>query len=310
MDMLFQSFHEDTLSHIIQKMSFLSLTGPGILGNFLMLLKHVRTLVMSHEKNSIDLILIQLAISNIVIICTTGIRDITTMVYFSNFLLGDIVCKIMVYLSRVARGISICTTCLLSVVQAITISPRNTLWRKFKPHTTWQVLPHLLLFWVFSFLISSNLLHYITAVNKNESNVRMYVGYCYMLPAPQIVRWLFLCLMALRDLMFQTLMGCSSGYMALYLYKHHKRVLYLQSSRFAKYPSPEIRATQSTLILMACFLFFYWTDFILSFYTGITLSEESTTLHAKIFLEVGYCSLSPFVLLSRNIHITGCWSAH
>ncbi|XP_004599650.2 vomeronasal type-1 receptor 100-like [Ochotona princeps] len=233
------------------------------------------------------------------------------MVYFSNFLLGEIICKTVVYLSRVARGISICTTCLLSVVQAITISPRNTLWRKFKPRTAWQVLPHLLLFWVFSFLISSNLLHYITAVNnKSECNVKMYVGYCYMLPAPQIIRLFFLCLMALRDFTFQSLMGWSSGYMALYLYKHHKRVLYLQSSRFAKYPSPEIRATQSTLILMACFLFFYWTDFILSFYIGITLSEESTTLHAKIFLEVGYCSLSPFVLLSRGIHITGCWSAH
>ncbi|XP_040851264.1 putative vomeronasal receptor-like protein 4 [Ochotona curzoniae] len=302
---------EVTQSHLIWKMSFLSLTAPGILGNFLMLLKHARILVTSREKNSIDLILIQLAISNIVIICTTGISDITTVVYFSNFLLGETVCKIMVYLSRVARGISICTTCLLSVVQAITISPRNTLWRKFKPHTAWQVLPHLLLFWVFSFLISSNLLHYITAVNNmNESNVRMYVGYCYMLPAPQIIRWLFLCLMALRDLTFQSLMSWSSLYMALYLYKHHKRVLYLQSSRCAKYPSPEIRATQSTLILMTCFLFFYWTDFIFSLYTGITLPEESTTLHAKIFLEVGYCSLSPFVLISRGIHITGCRSAH
>ncbi|XP_040844430.1 putative vomeronasal receptor-like protein 4 [Ochotona curzoniae] len=302
---------EDTQSHLIWKMSFLSFTGLGILGNVLLFLKHVRILVLSREKISIDLILIQLAISNIVIICTTGIRDITTVVYFSNFLLGDIICKIMVYLSRVARGISICTTCFLSVVQAITISPRNTLWRKFKPHTACQVLPHLLLFWVFSFLISSNLLHYITAVNnKNESNVRMYVGYCYMLPAPQIIRWLFLCLMALRDFTFQSLMYWSSLYMAVYLYKHHRRVLYLQSSKCAKYPSPEIGATQSTLILMTCFLFFYWTDFILSLYTGITLSEESTTLHAKILLEVGYCSLSPFVLISRGIHITECWSAH
>ncbi|XP_040844862.1 putative vomeronasal receptor-like protein 4 [Ochotona curzoniae] len=300
-----------TQSHLIWKVSFFSLMGPGILGNFLMLFKHVRILIMSREKNSIDLMLIHLAISNNVIICTRWISDIITVAYIRNFLLGEIVCKIMIYLNRVARSLSICTTCLLSIVHAITISPRNTLWRKFKPHTACQVLPHLLLFWVFSFLISSNLLHYITAVNnKNESNVRMYVGYCFMLPAPQMVRWLFLCLMALRDLTFQSLMYWSSGYMALYLYKHHKRVLYLQSSRCAKYPSPEIRATQSTLILMTCFLLSYWADFILSFYTGITLSKESRAANTKIFLELGYATLSPFVLISRDIHITSCWSAH
>ncbi|XP_040851267.1 putative vomeronasal receptor-like protein 4 [Ochotona curzoniae] len=300
-----------TQSHLIWKVSFFSFMGPGILGNFLMLLKHVRILVMSREKNSIDLMLIHLAISNNVIFCTSWISDIITVFYISNFLVGEIVCKIMIYLNRVSRSLSICTTCLLSVVQAITISPRNTLWRKFKPHTAWQVLPHLLLFWIFSFLISYNLVHYITAINnKNESDVRMYAGYCYMLPAPQMVRWLFLSLMALRDLTFQSLMGCSSGYMALHLYKHHKHVLYLQSSRCAKYPNPEIRATQTILILMTCFLLSYWADFILSFYAGITLSEESRAANTKIFLELGYAALSPFVLISRDIHITSCWSAH
>ncbi|XP_040844312.1 putative vomeronasal receptor-like protein 4 [Ochotona curzoniae] len=301
-----------TQRHLIWKISFLSLMGPGILGNFLMLLKHVRILVMSREKNSIDLILIHLVISNNVIIFTRWISDIITVTYVSNFLLSDIVCKVMIYLSRVARSLSICTTCLLSVVQAITISPRNTLWRKFKPHTAWQVLPYLLFFWIFSFLISSNLLHYITAVNNstNEPQVRTYIGYCHMLPAPQMVRWLFLCLMALRDLTFQSLMYWSSLYMALYLYKHHKRVVYLQSSRCTKYPSPEIRATQSTLILMTCFLLSYWADFIFSFYTGITWSQQSTTLGIKLFLELGYASLSPFVLISRDIHIASCCSAH
>ncbi|XP_004599770.2 putative vomeronasal receptor-like protein 4 [Ochotona princeps] len=300
-----------TQRHLIWKMSFLSLMGPGILGNFLMLLKHARILVISREKNSIDLMLIHLALSNNVIICTRWISDIITVICISNFLLSDIVCKIMVYLSRVARSLSICTTCLLSVVQAITISPRNTLWRKFKPHTAWQILPYLLFCWVFSFLISSNLLHYITAMNStNEAQVRTYIGYCYMLSAPQVVRWLFLCLMALRDLTFQSLMGWSSGYMAFYLYKHHKRVLYLQSSRCAKYPSPEIRATQSILILMTCFLLSYWADFIFSFYKGITRSEESSALSIKAFLELGYATLCPFVLISRDIHFTSCWRVH
>ncbi|XP_062043068.1 putative vomeronasal receptor-like protein 4 [Lepus europaeus] len=299
-----------TWSDIIQRIILLSLTGPGVVGNFLVLVRYVCTLVMGPEKKPINLILIHLAVSNILIICTTGVRVITIVIYFSNFL-SDIGCKAVMYLNRVARSLSICTTCLLSVVQAITVSPRTTCWRKLKPHSAWQLLPYLLLFWVLSLLISSNLLHYITAVNSvNGSGVRMYAEYCYMLPAGRIVRWLFLSLMALRDLTFQSVMGWSSGHMALRLYKHHKRILYLQSSRTAKHPSPEVRATQSTLVLMTCFLFSYWTDFIFSFYIGSTLTGIFTISNIKILLEVGYASLSPFVLISRDAHVGTCWRAH
>ncbi|NP_001160787.1 vomeronasal 1 receptor oryCunV1R1630 [Oryctolagus cuniculus] len=298
-----------TWSDVIQRMIFFSLTGPGVVGNFLVLVRYVCTLVIGSEKKSIDLILIHLAFSNILIICTTGVRDITTVIYFRNFL-GDIGCKAVIYLNRVARSLSICTTCLLSVVQAITVSPGTTRWRKLKPRTAWQLLPYLLLFWVFSLLISSNLLHYITAVNSvNGSGVRTYIRYCYMLPAGRIVKWLFLSLMALRDLTFQSVMGWSSGHIALRLYKHHKRVLYLQSSRTAKHPSPEVRATQSTLILMTCFLFSYWTDFIFSLYTGSTFTGIFTISNIKILLELSYASLSPFVLTSRDVHVSKCWRA-
>ncbi|XP_040844863.1 putative vomeronasal receptor-like protein 4 [Ochotona curzoniae] len=300
-----------TWSDLTQRIIILSLTGPGMVGNFLIVVRHAHTLVMGSVKKSIDLILIHLAFSNIIIICTTGVRDIITIIFISNFLLGDIFCKTVFYLNKVARSLSICTTCLLSVVQAITISARNTLWTKLKPHTAWQVLPYLLLIWVFSFLISSNVLQYTTAVNNmNKSAVRKHVEYCYLLPAPHIIRWLFLCLMALRDLTFQSLMGWSSLYMGLHLYKHHKRVLYLQRSRCAKYPSPEIRATQSTLILMTCFLFFYWADFILSFYIGFTLTQIFTLSNVKLFPEFGFASLSPCVLIAREFHLAKCWSAH
>ncbi|XP_040851273.1 putative vomeronasal receptor-like protein 4 [Ochotona curzoniae] len=295
---------------LIQRAIFLFLIGLGFGGNFFLFVKHVHMVAMGPEGKPTDIILIHLALSNIVILCASIMSGTSLAFLLSNFL-GNIICKTVVYLNRVARSLSICTTCLLSVVQALTLSPRNTLWRKLKPRTAWQVLPYLLTFWVFSFLISSNLLHYITAVNStDESRFRTYIGLCYMLPAPQIIRWLFLCLMTLRDLTFQSLMGWSSGYMALYLYKHHRRVLYLQSSRFAKYPSPEIRATWSILILMACFLLFYWADFIFSFYLGSICIEAFSFSNIQMFLGLGYASLSPFVLISRDSNLVNCWFIH
>ncbi|XP_051050588.1 putative vomeronasal receptor-like protein 4 [Phodopus roborovskii] len=287
----------------IQRLTFISLTGLGILGNIILFVRHMYTFIMSPEKKNIDVILIHLAFVNTIIIHCIGVRDIATIFYFRNFL-GDFGCKTIIYLERVARGLSICTTCLLSVVQAVTISHRTTLCRKVKPQTAWQVLPFLLLFWIFNSLISSNLLHYITATRSmNRSEVGMYTGYCYMLPSKYTVKWLFLSLMALRDVIFQSLMGWSSGSMALHLYKHHIRVLHLRSSRFTNNSRPEIRATHSVLTLMTCFLFFYWADFIFSFYTGSIVTHDSTILNIKAFLVLSYAVLSPFVLIIRDIHV-------
>ncbi|KAG8506271.1 Vomeronasal type-1 receptor 90 [Galemys pyrenaicus] len=288
----------------LQGLLFLCFIGHGIVGNVLILGGHLRTFILGPGRNPIDLILMHLAFVNITIICTKGSRDLSTIFQLGN-VLGDAGCKIVIYLGRVARGLSICTTCLLSVVQAITISPRTTSWRKLKPRSAWQVLPYLLLSWVFNFLISSNLLLYITAVHStNSSALRPYIGYCEMLPAEQIMKWLFLSLMTLRDVVFQSLMGWSSGYVAFRLIQHHKCVLYIQSSRLQGNPSPEMRATQSVLMLMTCFLFFYWADFIFSFYLGSIFPNNYIVYGINIFLTFGYASLSPFVLMLRDVRGT------
>ncbi|XP_028632119.1 putative vomeronasal receptor-like protein 4 [Grammomys surdaster] len=297
-------------NNIIQAIVFISLTGPGTVGNILVFMSHVYTFALGIAKKPVDLIIVHLAFSNMVFICSTGVRDVATVFYFRNFL-GDVGCKAVVYLARMARGFSICTTCLLCVVQAGTISPRITLWTKLKPQTSWQVLPFLLVFWIVNSLVSSNLLCYIKAGSGlNRSVASMSIGHYYMLQSGHIIKWLFLCLMTARDVIFQSLMGWSSGSMALHLYKHHKRVLYLYSSRYANNSPREIRATWSVLILMTCFLVFYWVDFILSFYIGFTETQNFTLLNIKISLELGYASISPFVLISRYVRVPNVLHAH
>ncbi|XP_004630012.1 putative vomeronasal receptor-like protein 4 [Octodon degus] len=301
---------QDDGSNLIRKIMFLSLTGIGIAGNFFLFVKHLYTLHVETEKKSTDFIVIQLALANAMTLWASGISYIRSPFHF-HYSLGNVGCKVVIFLGRVARGLSLCTTCLLSVVQAITISPVNTPWTKLKPQRKWPVLSCLLFFWLLNFLISSNLLHYIRALNSiNRSVTKIHVGYCYMMPSRQAVRWLFLSLMTLRDIVFQSLMGWSSGYMAVRLHEHHKRVLYLHNSSPANNSSPEVRATLSILILMTYFLLFYWADFTFSFYTGSTVTHEFTILNIKIFLGVGYAIFSPFVLISRDTHMVKRWHRH
>ncbi|XP_050999169.1 putative vomeronasal receptor-like protein 4 [Acomys russatus] len=295
---------------VIQRIIFLSLIGLGVLGNTILFVRHVHALIMGPERKNTDVILIHLGFVNTIIIFCIGVRNIATIFYIRN-IPGDVGCKTIIYLERVARGLSICTTCLLSVVQAVTISPRTSLWRKFKPQTACHVLAFLLLFWVINSLISSNLIHYITAGNSmNRSVVGIYTENCYMLPSRHTVKWLFLSLMALRDVIFQGLMGWSSGSMALQLYKHHIRVLYLHSSSSGNDSRPEIRATRSVLTLMTCFLFFYLADFIFSFYIGSIVTIDFTIPNMKAFLVLSYAGLSPFLLIIKDVLVFKPCSVH
>ena len=188
-----------------------------------------------------------------------------------NFL-DDIGCKIIVYMERLARGLSICTSSLLTVVQAIIISPRASGWRRLRPKSAQHILPFLLFFWILNGLISMNLIHSITGTGFNISQLENRDSYCYFMLESQEIKWIVLPLMVLRDAVFQGAMGGASGYMVFLLHKHHQHVLYLQNSKLLYRTPPELRAAQSVLLLMLCFVFFYWTDCAFS----LILSLSST----------------------------------
>nr|XP_026237374.1 vomeronasal type-1 receptor 90-like [Urocitellus parryii] len=55
-------------------------------------------------------------------------------------MLGDVTCKSVAYLYRLMRGLSISATCLLSVLQALTLSPRSFPLAKFKPKSPQNII--------------------------------------------------------------------------------------------------------------------------------------------------------------------------
>ncbi|MBZ3875237.1 Vomeronasal type-1 receptor 46 [Sciurus carolinensis] len=108
----------------------------------------------------------------------------------------------------------------------------------------------------------------------------------------------------------QGVMGWSSGYMMFLLHKHHQHVLYLKTSKLLYRTPPEMKAAQSVLLLMLCFLFFYWTDCFMTVYSTVSLENDSIALDVQEFLTLGYAILSPFVLIHRDGHLAACCHAH
>ncbi|MBZ3891900.1 Vomeronasal type-1 receptor 48 [Sciurus carolinensis] len=123
--------------------------------------------------------------------------------------------------------------------------------------------------------------------------------------------------MVLRVAAFQGVMGCASGYMVFLLHKHHQHVLnlqtskllYLQTSKLLYRIPCEMKAAQSVLLLMLCFLFFYWTDCFTSLYLTFSLGTDSITNGLHEFLTIDYAIVSPFLQIHREEHFTTCWFA-
>ncbi|XP_057643386.1 vomeronasal type-1 receptor 4-like [Chionomys nivalis] len=292
----------------IKQIVFLFMTVFGTLGNISVSVNYMRTWCGGPEKKPIDLILIHLTFTNIIMLLAKGLPKPMAAFGLRNFL-DDIGCKIIVYLERVARGLSICTSSLLTVVQAIIISPRSSGWRRLRPQSAWHILPFFLFFWILNALISVNLIDSITSTSLNISQFKSENNYCYFMQKSQKTKWIILPLMVLRDAVFQGAMGGASGYMVLLLHKHHQHVLYLQNSKLLYRTPPELRAAQSVLLLMLCFVFFYWADCAFSLFLSLSSVDNSLMVNIQKFLALGYATFSPIVLIHRERLLPDCWHA-
>ncbi|KAF7479485.1 hypothetical protein GHT09_009390 [Marmota monax] len=278
--------------------------GLGIVGNVLVLVNYMG--LFRSTMKSIHLVLIHLAFTNMMTLLTRGMpRTVSSLGLRS--LIDDMACKVVVYLSRVARGLSICTTSLLTVVQAITISPRASRWGRLQPRSAWHLLPLLLFFWILNSVISMNLPFYIKHIRSmNTSEVTRSDNFCYFQSQNWTIGWIFIVLMVLRDAVFQGAMGGASGYMVFLLHKHHQQVLHLQTSKLLHRTPPEVKAAKSVLLLMLCFLFFYWTNCFLSLYVTFSVENNFIEGSAVEFVDLGYAVLSPLVLMHRDGHLAEC----
>ncbi|XP_021486044.1 putative vomeronasal receptor-like protein 4 [Meriones unguiculatus] len=290
----------------IKEIIFLFMTMFGTLGNVSVSMNYMFRWWGGPEKKPLHLILIHLAFTNIIILLSRGLQKTIAAFGLINFL-DDMGCKILVYLERVARGLSICTSSLLTVVQAIIISPRASGWRRLRPKSAWHILPFFLCFWILNALISMNLISSLRSTTLNMSQIKDGYNYCYFMPESQKMKWIFLPLMVLRDAVFQGAMGGASGYMIFLLHKHHQHVLYLHNSKLLYRTPPELRAAQSVLVLMLCFVFFYWTDCAFSLFLSLSLGDYSLVINIQEFLILGYAIFSPLVLIHRDRLQAKCW---
>ncbi|VCW79300.1 unnamed protein product [Gulo gulo] len=278
-------------------------TVVGILGNFCLLYHYLLLHFTGCRPRSTDLIVKNLIVANILVLLSVGIHN--TMSSFGWYhILSDFGCKFFPYVRGVGRGVSIGTTCLLSVFQAITISPMNSRWAALKGKPPKCIVPSIVLCWVLQILVNIMypLFMTITLNNKNVTN-RKYFGRCSSIRHEKNRDPLYVALLSFPDALFLGLMFWASSSMVFHLYRHKQRVQHILRTNVSS-SSPESTATKTILLLVSTFVYFNTLSSIFHIILGIFDYLSWYILNTSVIITLCFPILSPFLLMSRDPRIS------
>ncbi|NP_001160794.1 vomeronasal 1 receptor oryCunV1R1638 [Oryctolagus cuniculus] len=286
-------------SFIAVRNTIFSEVSIGITANTFLLLFHILWFFLKHRPRPTDLAIGHLALIHLGMLITVGV--IAADIFESQEFWYDITCKAVIYLHQVTRSLSLCNTCLLSVLQAITLSPRSSWLAKFKHTSSQHNVSGFLLLWVFNLSISARLLTSTVATKNCTSHSLMFVTKsCSLWPLSYLPRYTFSILWIFRDVSLVGLMAISSGYMVTILCRHKRRSQNLHSTSHSPRASPEHRATQTILLLMSVFVFLYLTDCIVFSFSGMWWKNDPVHLCIQLLVGNGYATIGPLVLISSE----------
>ncbi|NP_001160979.1 vomeronasal 1 receptor monDomV1R1255 [Monodelphis domestica] len=278
---------------------YLSLIFFGILGNMFLLCLHIFKFITGHRKRHISLIITNMAFAHVLMIFFRGIPQIISK-WGWRFLLNEMMSKFITYLTRMTRGVSLCNTCLLSVFQALTISPNSL---KIKTRAQNYILLCCILSWVFNLLLDITLP---LSINNSRNSIkeRWRIGHVsFDLNVISIIK--ILIWKSVVDALLVVLMLCSSGYMVFVLYRHNQKVRHIHIISLYPRASPEIRASKIILMLVITFVCFNSASSPFVIYVTSDRLTRPWVLHFTVTLSLFYPIVSPFMLLSIDTRCPG-----
>ncbi|XP_052577211.1 vomeronasal type-1 receptor 94-like [Peromyscus californicus insignis] len=275
----------------------------GISGNSVLLLFHVLISSREHKPRLTDMPIGFLAIVHLLMLLVVSVIATDMFIFQQGW--DDITCKSLVFLYRFLRGLSICATCLLSVLQVITLSPRHSCLAKLKKilspcHSLWSLFA---LCFVYSSISSNLLIHIVITPNVTSDHLLYITESCSLLPFSFPMKYIMSTLFVFREAFFIGLMVLSSGYMVVLLCRHKKQSQHLHSTSLSPKASPEQRATRTILMLMSFFVLISILDSFMSFSRHM-FKDDLIFYCIQILVSHSYASVSPFVFISTEKDIT------
>ncbi|EAW54763.1 hCG2041551, partial [Homo sapiens] len=160
---------------VLLTIALLFQAGIGLRANNFLLFFQIFSLLQDHRPKPTDPITCHLALVHLgmlLIVVFLASPDLFESLYFQN----DFKCKAFFCMHRVMRSLSICTTCLLSMLQAVAISPGTSWSARIKQKFKGYIFHSFFFLWVLSLSLSSNLLSSTVASSNGTKTVVLSIS--------------------------------------------------------------------------------------------------------------------------------------
>ncbi|XP_007538847.2 vomeronasal type-1 receptor 4-like [Erinaceus europaeus] len=282
---------------------FLAQIVTGIMGNFSLLYHYLFLYCIQSRLKATDLILSHLTLANFFLILSKAVPKTMAGLGLTDFMSG-FACQFHLYVYRVARGVSIGTTCLLSVYQTITISPMNSCWKELKVRAPKCVGCSLSLCWILYILVNLIFPTYVSYVSGQWSNIvtvkKTDLQDCSSVDHDKILALVYSALLVFPEVLFSVLIIWSSGSMVFILFRHKHRVQHICRTKLFPRPSAESRATQSILLLLSTFVCFHTLSSMFNICLALYQDLNKWLVKITELIALGFPTMSPFLLMSRD----------
>ncbi|KAM4801427.1 vomeronasal type-1 receptor 4-like [Urocitellus parryii] len=278
---------------------FLSQTVVGALGNSSLLLHYLVHYLMGFKVRHTDLILQHLIVANLLALLCRGVPQTVAAFGVKDFL-SDFGCKLFFYLHRLGRGVSIGSTCLLSVFQAINISPENSSCSDLKVKAPKYIGFSIYLSWILYLLVNIMIFSQMTGKRSNNNiTIMKDFEYCSAVQPDKSLQSLYEALVTFPDVLCVGLMHWASSSMVLILHRHKQRMQQVHKTSSPR-SSPESRATKTIILLVSTFVSFYTLSCIFQICVFFIYNPHWLLVKMAAIVAGSFPTLSPFLLMSRN----------
>ncbi|CAH7401381.1 vomeronasal type-1 receptor 4 [Phodopus roborovskii] len=282
---------------------FLSQTALGMMGNSALLCCFIINKFSGIRARPTDLIVKHLTCANFMVLICKGIPQ--TMAAFGwTYFLDTIECKLVFYFHRIARGVSLGSTALLSFFQAIMITPSNAKYKYIKVRANDIIGPSVSMCWSLQMMLNGFIPVLVTDLGdgKNVTDFGDFL-YCVVTKPQNLTYALYVILLGSSDVICLALMIWASVSMVLILLKHKQRVQYMHRVLCPK-SSPETRATQTILVLVSSFVFFYTTSGMLTMCLTSVNGITKWLVNVSVATAACFPALCPFLLIRHYTSVS------
>ncbi|XP_021044919.1 vomeronasal type-1 receptor 4-like [Mus pahari] len=265
----------------------------GTVGNILLFVHNFSPILNDSRLRPIQVILINLAVANaFMLLLLTYSYDLIDFVLRKPP--TDLNCKLAYFLHMVARGTIMCSTCVLSTYQFVTLVPGTWARVMFREISPKAVSYSCYSCWLWNVL--------------NNAYIPMNAGVLQKSHNDTDSKGMWMCFTSgvsvgtnfLHDIIFIGIMVWTSVSMMMHLSRHHQRMHHIHNSSQNNRGHAETRAAHTILMIVVTFVTLYILNCI-SILVHISFVESRLWLVDVIkVLALSFPTISPLLLIFRD----------